>query len=123
MTIMPDFSVVLALVGLMLTFLTPAIISRVLGRSSGVAGMLLAAAVGSITLIPGFVAFPLARSLLDYGAGVAQIAVFISTLMMVGFVTAPMEIKFFNKRETILRNGLSLVFSFVVAAVMGAVLR
>ncbi|TDA69973.1 MAG: permease [Clostridia bacterium] len=121
--ILPDFSVVLALVGIMLTFLTPGMISTVLGRASGIWGMLLASVVGSITLIPGFVAFPLAKSLLDYGAGVPQIAVFISTLMMVGFVTAPMEIKFFNRRETIIRNGLSFAFSFLVAAVMGMVIR
>jgi len=123
LNILPDFSVVLALVGLMLTFLSPALISRVLGRSSGLAGMALAAAVGSITLIPGFVAFPLAKSLLDYGAGIPQIAVFVSTLMMVGFITAPMEIKFFSRRETVVRNGLSLLFSFFVAAVMGVLLR
>lgn len=123
LNILPDFSVVLALIGIMLTFLTPGMISMVLGRASGIWGMLLASVVGSITLIPGFVAFPLAKSLLDYGAGVPQIAVFISTLMMVGFVTAPMEIKFFNRRETIIRNGLSFAFSFLVAAVVGMVVR
>ncbi len=123
LNIMPDFSAVLALVGLALTLLAPATISHVLGRSSGVAGLFLAAVVGSITLIPGFVAFPLAKSLLDYGAGIPQIALFVSTLMMVGVITAPMEIKFFSRRETIARNGLSLVFSFLVAAVMGVVLK
>lgn len=121
--ILPDFSVVLALVGIMLTFLTPGMISALLGKTSGLWGLLLASAAGSVTLIPGFVAFPLARSLLDYGAGVPQIAVFVSTLMMVGFVTAPMETKFFSKRETIVRNSLSFAFSFLVAAVMGVVIR
>ncbi|MBC7341908.1 MAG: permease [Clostridia bacterium] len=120
--ILPDFSVVLALIGIMLTFLAPSMISAVLGQSSGLLGMLLASVVGSITLIPGFVAFPLAKSLLDYGAGVPQIAAFVSTLMMVGFVTAPMEIRFFNKRETIVRNSLSFAFSFLVAAIMGVVI-
>ena len=121
--ILPDFGTVLALVGIMLTFLSPAFISAVLGRQSGLWGMLAAAVVGSITLIPGFVAFPLAKSLLDYGAGVPQIAVFVSTLMMVGVVTAPLETKYFSKRVTFIRNGLSFLFSFLVAFVMGAIIK
>lgn len=121
--ILPDFGTVLALVGIMLTFLSPAIISAVLGRQSGLWGMLAASVVGSITLIPGFVAFPLAKSLLDYGAGVPQIAVFVSTLMMVGVVTAPLETKYFSKRVTFIRNGLSFLFSFLVAFVMGAIIK
>lgn len=123
LNILPDFSVVLALVGLALTLLSPSTISSLLGRASGAWGMLVASLVGSVTLIPGFVAFPLAKSLLDYGAGVPQIAVFISTLMMVGIITAPMETKFFSKKETITRNGLSFAFSFLVAAAMGVIIR
>lgn len=38
--------------------------------------------IGSITLIPGFVAVPLAAALLKNGAGYMQIATFVSTLMM-----------------------------------------
>jgi uncharacterized membrane protein YraQ (UPF0718 family) len=121
--ILPDFGTVLVIIGIMLTFLSPATISNLLGRESGTWGMLAAAAVGSATLIPGFVAFPLAKSLLDGGAGIPQVAVFISTLMMVGVVTGPLEVSYFGKRATLIRNGLSLLFSFVVAYIMGAIIR
>ena len=57
-------------------------ISKLLGSDSGILGMVIAAVIGCITLIPGFVAFPLAASLLAAGAGYAQIAVFISTLVL-----------------------------------------
>jgi uncharacterized membrane protein YraQ (UPF0718 family) len=83
--------------------------------------MLITAVIGAITLIPGFIAFPLAASLLERGAGISQIAVFVSTLMMVGIVTAPLEIEYFGKKETLLRNALSFLFSFIAAAVIGAV--
>ena len=53
--------------------------------------MVIAAVVGCITLIPGFVAFPLAASLVKAGAGYGQIAMFVSTLMMVGVATFPLE--------------------------------
>ena len=39
--------------------------------------------------------------------------------MMVGFVTAPLEIKYFGKKETIMRNGLSFVLAFGVAYLLG----
>lgn len=120
--ILPAFAGVLALTGLVLTVLSPDIISRFIGNSTGFLGMLLTSIIGAVTLIPGFVAFPLAASLLEKGAGITQIAVFVSTLMMVGIVTAPLEIEYFGKKETLLRNGLSFIFSFVAAAIIGMVI-
>ncbi|MBE3573735.1 MAG: permease [Moorella humiferrea] len=119
--ILPDFAVVLALIGIMLTYLSPHTIAALVGKNSGLPGMLASSIVGSITLIPGFVAFPLAKSLLDRGAGIMQMAVFVSTLMMVGVVTAPLESRYFGKKETILRNSLSYIFSFIVAIIIGMV--
>lgn len=121
--ILPQFLSILVIIGIMLAVLSPATISRLLGQQSGWLGMLLASIVGSITLIPGFVAFPLAAALLKSGAGFMQIAVFISTLMMVGIVTIPVEIQYFGKKSAYLRNILAYIFSFVVAVVIGVVLR
>lgn len=121
--ILPQFLSILIIIGIMLAILTPETISKLIGRQSGWLGMLMAAIVGSITLIPGFVAFPLASALLKSGAGYMQIAVFISTLMMVGIVTIPLEIKYFGKKVTILRNSMAFIFSFVVASLIGVVLR
>ena len=84
--------------------------------------MLAAAVIGSVTLMPGFVAFPLAAALLNSGAGYMQMAAFISTLMMVGVVTIGIERKTFGLRATLVRNGAALVFSLVVAVVMGVVM-
>lgn len=84
--------------------------------------MVIAGVIGSITLIPGFVAFPLASSLIDNGAGYGQIAMFISTLMMVGIVTLPLEISYFGKRVAVKRNLFAVLFSIVVAVVIGGVL-
>ena len=84
--------------------------------------MLIASAVGSITLIPCFVAFPTVAMLLDNGAGITQIALFISTLMMVGVVAFPVEKKYSGNRLTIMRNVMAFGFSFVVAGLMGMIL-
>lgn len=113
--ILPQFLTVLLLVAVSLSILDTSTVSLLLGKDSGLLGVTIAAVIGSITLIPAFVAFPAASSLLQNGAGVLQIATFVSCLMMVGVVTLPLEIKFFGKRIAIVRNVAALLFSFVAA--------
>lgn len=117
--ILPQFLSILIIIGVMLAALSPAQISSLLGQKTGFIGVLIAAAIGSITLIPGFIAFPLAAALLQNGAGYMQIAAFISTLMMVGIVTLPLEISIFGKKAALSRNIAAFFFSLTVAAVMG----
>ena len=120
--ILPQFLSILMLTSLALSVLSQETITSLLGARSGMVGLLTASIVGSITLIPGFVAFPLAAALLKSGAGYMQIAVFISTLMMVGVITIPVEIKTFGKRATMVRNVSAYLFSIVAAIVIGVVL-
>lgn len=119
--ILPQFLVVILFVAVLLTVMDSEMILKIIGSDSGWLGVILAAVVGAITLIPGFVAFPTAAMLLEGGAGYMQIAAFISTLMMVGIVTLPVEIKYFGKRLAIYRNILAFSFSFLVAYVIGYV--
>lgn len=119
--ILPEFLVVILLVGFLLAILNPQTISKIIGSESGWFGVILAAIIGSITMIPGFVAFPTAAILLQNGAGYMQIAAFVSTLMMVGIVTLPVEIKYFGKKVSIMRNILAFLFSFIVALTIGMV--
>jgi uncharacterized membrane protein YraQ (UPF0718 family) len=121
--ILPQFLAILVIIGLAFAILTPEMITKLLGANSGLWGVLAASVVGSITLIPGFVAFPLAAALLKNGAGYMQIAAFVSTLMMVGVVTVPLEMKTFGKRATLVRNISAYVFSLVAALVIGVVLQ
>lgn len=120
--ILPQFLVILIIIGLMLAVLNPEQISSLLGENSGWIGVLIALIIGSVTLIPGFVAFPLAAALLENGAGYMQIAAFVSALMMVGIVTMPLEMKYFGKKITILRNVFGFVFSIIVAIIIGVIL-
>lgn len=119
--ILPQMLGILTSVGIIIALLNPELISKIIGGSSGYLGVALAAVVGSITLIPGFIAFPTAAILLENGAGYMQIGAFISTLMMVGLMTMPVEIEFFGKKSTFLRNGIAFLFSFFVAFVLGKV--
>lgn len=120
--ILPQFLSILVLIGIILAVLDEETISRLLGKESGAFGMAIAAVIGSITLIPGFIAFPLAASLLAAGAGYGQIAMFLTTLMMVGVVTIPLEISYFGKRLAIERNLLAFVYAVIASVILGALL-
>ncbi len=118
----PSLLTVLGIVGLTLGILTPETISRLVGAEAGFTATIVAAVIGAITLIPSLVAFPLAGSLLRSGATVMTISAFITTLVMVGVVTAPMEIKALGKKFTLLRNGLGFVAALGIAGIMGVFL-
>lgn len=121
--ILPQFLAILLIIGLVLAYLTPQQIGLILGVESGWMGVFTASIIGAITLIPGFVAFPLAASLLAQGAGYMQIGAFISSLMMVGVVTLPMEIQYFGKKPALIRNGAAFLFSLLAALVIGVLVK
>ena len=116
--ILPQLLVVVLFVGVLLAVINNDVIVKIIGKESGWYGVALSAAVGSVTLIPPFVAFPMAAMLLEGGAGYMQIGAFVSSLMMVGVLTLPVEMKYFGKKLASLRNVLALIFSFVVAFVI-----
>ncbi len=120
--IAPEFIAVIIIVGIVLAFISPTVISKIIGSNSGFIGIIISTIVGSVTLIPGMIAFPTAAMVLDHGAGYAQIAAFVSSLMMVGVVTLPIEIKYFGKKIAFIRNGLALVFTILVAYFIGWVM-
>lgn len=120
-SILPQFLAILFLIGLLLAVLQPDTIQTIIGSGSGIKGMLLSAVLGSVTIIPALIAFPIASKLLQNGAGIMQIAVFISTLTTVGFATMPIEVKYLGRKATLLRNLMAFVFSFVVAYIIGVV--
>lgn len=119
--LLPQLLGVIVIVGIMLAIFNTEMISNIIGVKSGWYGILIAGVIGAITLIPGFVAFPTAALLLEGGAGYIQIGAFVSTLMMVGLMTLPVEIKYFGKRLSIIRNIIAFIFSFIVAIIIGRV--
>ena len=113
---------ILILVSVLLYFVPPNVISKYLGANSGVIGFSIAALVGSVTLIPGFISYPIAAGLIQQGASYAVVATFMTTLMMVGVVTLPLEIRYFGKTVAITRNILNFVAAIIIGLVVGLIL-
>jgi uncharacterized membrane protein YraQ (UPF0718 family) len=118
----PSLLTIIGIVGLILGILTPETISSLIGAEAGIWATMLGAILGALTLIPSLVAFPLAGSLLRAGATTMTISAFVTTLVMVGVITAPMEIKSLGKKFTLYRNGLSFLFAIIIAVIMGGIL-
>lgn len=120
--IMPQFLAVVCIVGILLSVVTPEMISKVSGKESGFIGVFISALLGAITLMPTFVAFSTADTLLKNGAGYAQIAALVSTLTLVGIATFPLEAKYIGKKGAFIRNLLAFLFSFIVAYIFEKVM-
>jgi len=117
-----DIVGILLLIGLVITLIPAETIEQFIGSESGFFAVIMSAILGTITLIPAFVAFPLIGSLKANGAGIVTLTAFLTTLTMVGFLTMPLEIKTFGKKFTIIRNSVSFVFAIIIALSMGGVL-
>ncbi|MGB9133568.1 MAG: permease [Methanosarcina sp.] len=117
--ILHPFLNILILISIVLFFIPDSLIVYYLGANSGWYGFGIAAFIGSITLIPGFISYPLAAALLKQGATYGVTAVFMTTLMMVGIVTLPLEIKYFGKNAAILRNLFNLIAAVIIGILMG----
>ncbi|MGM0397276.1 MAG: permease [Bacillota bacterium] len=118
----PNILAIVGIIGLILGIFTPETIARLVGEEAGFTATLLAGLIGAVTIIPSLISFPLAGTLIENGATVTTAAAFITSLVMVGFVTMPLEVKALGKKFAVIRNGFGLIAAFVIAIIMGVIL-
>jgi uncharacterized membrane protein YraQ (UPF0718 family) len=109
----------LVLVSVLLFVIPDTVISDYLGGDNKYIGILSASLLGSITLMPGFIAFPLCGILLERGVFYMVLSAFTTTLMMVGVLTYPIEREYFGIKVTVIRNTISFCIALVVAVITG----
>ncbi len=113
---------ILILVSLALYLVPHSVIVKYLGTNSGIMGLFIAAVVGSVTLIPGFISYPIASALIKQGASYMTIATFMTTMMMVGVATFPLEAKYFGNKIAFIRNALNFVIAILIGVLVGIIL-
>ena len=117
--LLPQFTVMLLLVSIVIFFVSDKIIAQYLGVENKYLGLLLASLLGSVMIMPGFIAFPLAGILLSKGVPYMVLAGFTTTLMMVGVLTYPVEKAFLGTKVTIIRDSISFFIALCIAMVVG----
>jgi uncharacterized membrane protein YraQ (UPF0718 family) len=120
--LLPVVLAMMLFIGITLAVLNQSVITTLIGSESGVLGAIIALIIGSIVSLPSFVAFPLGGTLLKAGAGYMQVAALVSTIMAVGIVSLPAEIKYFNKNIAVKRIVLSFIICIAFTAVIGMVM-
>ncbi len=116
--ILPSYLVMLIIISLVL-LVSQKFIVQYLGQKNIVLGTITGVIIGSVTMMPGFIAYPLAGILLKEGVPFIIIGGFVTSLMLVGVVTYPVEREYFGRRVTILRNVLGVFISLGIAIGIG----
>jgi len=117
--ILPSFGLMVVAVAIALPLLPPEFIAKTLGQDNHWLGMLLGGSIGSVSMMPGFIAFPLSGVLIEQGVPYMVIAAFTTTLMMVGILSFPIEQKYLGTKVALVRNVVSLVITVLVAVAVG----
>jgi len=113
--ITPQLTSIIVIVSI-LTYLVPnEIIIKYLGNNNSNFAILIASSLGSITVMPGPIVYPICGIFLSKGISYSVIAAFSTSLMMVGIVTFPIEKSFFGKKFALYRNFLSFIISIIIA--------
>lgn len=115
----PYFLQIILLTAITLNFIPDSLIIEYLGSANMFKNAFFAGAVGSMIFIPAFIAFPIAAILLKKGITYFVIAIFTTTMMMVGTITFPVEKKYFGLKFTIYRNFAGLIISIIIAVIIG----
>ncbi|MFP4457195.1 MAG: hypothetical protein ACLFPS_05995 [Clostridia bacterium] len=116
--ILPNYLKLLILIAVVL-FFTEDLIVKYLAGNQPFIGLGLSVFLGSITMMPGFIAYPLAGILVSKGVPYMVVAGFVTSLMMVGVLTYPVEKEYFGVKGTIYRNIVSVVISIIIAISTG----
>ena len=121
--ILPTLLSVIILISIVLYFISDKVLMEYLGADAGIGAYFSAAIIGAVAILPGFIAYPLAGILVKSGVALSVIAVFITTLKMVGILTIPIEKKYFGLKISLMRNALSFIGALVVGIIMTLILN
>lgn len=116
--ILPGYLKLLVILSIILLF-SEDLIVQYLGTENILIGSGVGLVIGSITMMPGFIAYPLAGILLSRGVSYMVVASFIIPLKMVGIVTYPLEKEYMGSKATIYRNIASLIVAAILTILIG----
>ncbi|MFO8043041.1 MAG: hypothetical protein R6U25_07560 [Alkalispirochaeta sp.] len=117
-TILPNYLKLLILIAVVL-FFAEGLIVQYLGQENSLIGLAIALVLGSVTMMPGFIAYPLAGVLVERGVLFMVVAGFVITLQMVGVLTYPVEKEYLGIKGTVIRNTVSFLIAAIISVAIG----
>jgi len=121
--ILPMILVFIIAVSIFLFFIPDDRIAEILEGHGLLAGTGIAAVLGSVAFIPGFIVFPLSGLLRTQGVSYTVLSMFTTTLMMVGVLSFGIEKETLGWKLAVARNIAALTMRRMVALATGLVFR
>ncbi|MCK5808548.1 permease [bacterium] len=119
--ITPPFVSILVVISIVLYLVPHGMIVKHLGDADSYLGVIVASIIGSATVMPGPIVYPLCEILVDNGVSYSVVAAFSSSLMLVGVITFPVEKAYFGTKVALFRNLISFLIALIIAFVFSLV--
>lgn len=109
---------ILILCGLFEVWVSRETVERLMGRSSGAKGALIALLLGTVAMGPLYAAFPIGRSLLEKGASLYNIAVFLCVWASIKIPMILFEMRFLGVEFALTRLALTIPAILIISGAM-----
>jgi uncharacterized membrane protein YraQ (UPF0718 family) len=109
---------VLVLCGLFDAWVPKRTIERLMGDASGIKGTSFAFLLGTVAMGPLYAAFPIGKSLLDKGASLYNVAVFLCVWASIKIPMILFEVKFLGAEFALLRLALTIPAILVIGGLL-----
>ena len=119
--ITPLFLLVMLLFSFFISAVPQSLIQQTIGAKSGIMGLLIGLGVGSVALMPGFIAFPLCAMLKTQGVPLYLLAGFSLALMNVGVISFPIQKQYLGWKVAVVRNIIGFLTAIIVAVIVGII--
>jgi uncharacterized membrane protein YraQ (UPF0718 family) len=106
------------IIGLFSVWVPEEIITRYMGKASGIKGIFLSIFLGMLPTGPLYIAFPMAVVFLKKGAKISNIIIFISAWACIKLPQELIEIQFLGIRFTSLRLVLTIIFTIIMGLII-----
>ena len=114
---------ILILVGLFEVWVPKRVIEKAMGPASGIKGILVSFLVGTATMGPLYVAFPIVVSLLRKGASLLNASIFLCVWASIKIPMILFEIKFLGLDFAVLRLTLTIPSIIVISLLLNMILN
>jgi uncharacterized membrane protein YraQ (UPF0718 family) len=109
---------ILVLCGLFDAWVSKQTIERLMGEASGAKGALIALLLGTAAMGPLYAAFPIGKALLEKGASLYNVVVFLCVWASIKIPMILFEVKFLGAEFALLRLALTIPAIFLISGVM-----
>jgi uncharacterized membrane protein YraQ (UPF0718 family) len=114
---------VFVLMGLLEVWVPKGKIKKLIGAGSGLKGFFFSFLIGTLPTGPLYVAFPMAGTLLQKGARVSNIVVFLGAWAAIKIPQLLVETEFLGLPFTVLRFGLTLAAVFIIGQILERMIK